>query len=95
MDGDPYGTDVDRLRCNAFDHPEQLKKMKLDSTGKRARRDWRIPVYGALAAVLVFLPLLISSNTDVLYLFLIVPGLALMGICVLELRRHASSPCEP
>jgi hypothetical protein len=83
VNGDPYGTDADRLRCSAFDYPEQLNKMKPDSTGKGAPLDWRMPVYGALAAVLVFLPLLISSNTDVLYLFVIVPGLALMGICVL------------
>ncbi|HVA72269.1 MAG TPA: hypothetical protein VNF02_04085 [Candidatus Limnocylindrales bacterium] len=81
--GNPYGTDVDRLRCDAFDYPEQLNKMRPDSTSKRAQTDWRMPVYGALAAALVFLPLLISSNTDVLYLFVIVPGLALMGICVL------------
>jgi hypothetical protein len=56
--------------------------MKSDSTSKRDRLGWRMPVYGALAAILVSLPLLISSIED-LYFFLIMPGLALMGICVL------------
>ena len=42
-----------------------------------------MPIYAALAAVLVFLPLVISSNADVLYLFVIVPGLVVIGICVL------------
>jgi hypothetical protein len=44
---------------------------------------WRMPVYAASAAVLVFVPLLMSPNTDVLYLFVIVPCLFLTGICVL------------
>lgn len=44
---------------------------------------WRMPMYSAFAAVVVFLPLLISENTDVLYLFLIVPILAIISICVL------------
>jgi hypothetical protein len=44
---------------------------------------WRMPTYAALAAVLVFLPLVISSNTDVLHIFVIVPGLALIGIGLL------------
>lgn len=39
--------------------------------------------FGALAAVIVCLPSLISSNTDVLYIFLIGPGLVFTGICVL------------
>jgi hypothetical protein len=57
--------------------------MKSDSTSKRDQLGWRMPIYAALAAVLVFLPLVISSNTDVLYFFVIVPGLVLIGICVL------------
>ena len=44
---------------------------------------WRIPTYAVLTAVLVFLPLLISSDSDVLYLFLIIPALFITGICVL------------
>jgi hypothetical protein len=57
--------------------------MKSNSTSKKDQLGWRMPIYAALAAVLVFLPLVISSNTDVLYLFVIVPGLILIGICVL------------
>jgi hypothetical protein len=57
--------------------------MKSDSTSKRDQLGWRMPIYAALAAVLVFLPLVISSNADVLYLFVIVPGLVVIGICVL------------
>jgi RsiW-degrading membrane proteinase PrsW (M82 family) len=57
--------------------------MKSDSTSKRDQLGWRMPIYAALPAVLVFLPVLISSNTDVLYLFVIVPALVLIGICVL------------
>jgi hypothetical protein len=57
--------------------------MKSDPISKRDQLRWRMPMYAALAAVLVFLPQVISSNTDVLYLFVIVPGLVLIGICVL------------
>jgi hypothetical protein len=39
--------------------------------------------FGALAAVIVCLPFLITSNTEVPYIFLIGPGLAFTGICVL------------
>ena len=57
--------------------------MKSDSASQRNQLDWRMPIYAALAAVLVFLPLVIRSNTDVLYIFVIVPGLVLIGSCVL------------
>jgi hypothetical protein len=57
--------------------------MKPDSRSEGARFGWRMLVYGPSAAVIIFLPLLISSNTDVLYIFLIVPALAFTGICVL------------
>lgn len=57
--------------------------MKANSKSERNRFSWRMPLYGASVAVLVVLPLLISENTDVLYLFLIVPCLAIIGICVL------------
>jgi hypothetical protein len=40
-------------------------------------------VYSVLAAVLIFLPLLTRSDTDVLYLFVVVPGCFVVGICVL------------
>lgn len=57
--------------------------MKADSRSEGARLGWRMPVYGALAAVLIFMPLLISSSSEVLYWFLIVPALAFTGLCVL------------
>ena len=57
--------------------------MKAGSRSEGARFGWRMPVYGALAAVLIFVPLLISSSIDVLYWFLILPALAFTGLCVL------------
>jgi hypothetical protein len=51
--------------------------------GERSQLGWRMLMYTVLAAVLVFLPLLMSPNMDVLYLFGIVPGFFLIGICVL------------
>jgi hypothetical protein len=57
--------------------------MKSDSTSKTDQLGWRMPIYAALAAVLVFLPLLMSSDTEVLYLFFIVPAFFIIGICVL------------
>ena len=44
---------------------------------------WRTLGYAALAPVLVLLPLLISPNTDALYLFVVMPGVFLIGICLL------------
>ena len=49
--------------------------------GEKSQPGWRTLIYAVLAAVLIFLPLLMSSNTDVLYLFVIVPGFILIGIC--------------
>ncbi len=83
VNADRYGTDVYRLRCNAFNLQEQLNKMKSDSTSERDQLGWQMPMYAVLAAVIVFLPSLISSKTEVLYIFVIVPGLALISICVL------------
>jgi hypothetical protein len=50
---------------------------------ERSQLGWRMPMYAVLAAVLVFLPQLMSSNTDVLYLFVIVPGFFLIGTIAL------------
>ncbi len=83
VNADRYGTDVYRLRCNAFNLQEQLNKMKSDSTSERDQLGWQMPMYAVLAAVIVFLPSLISSKTEVLYIFVIVPRLALISICVL------------
>lgn len=44
---------------------------------------WRVLRYAVLAPVLLLLPLLMSPNTDVLYLFVIMPGVFLIGICLL------------
>jgi hypothetical protein len=60
-----------------------MKGMEPDSRSEGARFGWRMPAYGALAAVLIFVPRLISSSMEVLYWFLILPGLAFLGICVL------------
>jgi hypothetical protein len=40
-------------------------------------------MYAVLAVVLDFLPLLMSSDTDVLYLFVIAPGCLVISICAL------------
>ena len=50
---------------------------------EKSQLGWRMPMYAVLAAVLVFLPQLMSSNTDLLYLFVIVPGFFLIGIIAL------------
>src|SRR6185437_8083680 len=57
--------------------------MKSGSIDKRDQLGWRMPICAALAAALVFLPLVISPNADAVYLFVIVPGLVLTVICVL------------
>lgn len=57
--------------------------MKSDSASQRDRFNWVKPIYAAVAAILVFLPLLISSSTDFLYIFVIVPGMALIAACAL------------
>jgi hypothetical protein len=53
---------------------------------KAAENRWfalRPHFYAILAAIFVFLPLLIVSNLDVLYLFIVVPILLIIGLCVL------------
>lgn len=57
--------------------------MKPDAASERGKFRWRKPICAALAAILVLLPQLISSNADILYLFVIMPGLALIGVCLL------------
>ena len=55
-------------------------------TDKAAENRWhdlRPHLYAILAAIIVFLPLLIVSNLDVLYLFIVVPILLIIGLCVL------------
>ena len=55
-------------------------------TDKPAENRWldlRPHLYAILAAIVVFLPLLIVSNLDVLYLFIVVPILLIIGLCVL------------
>ncbi len=42
-----------------------------------------MPLYAALAAVLVFLPSVISSKTDATYVFLVLPILVVVCICAL------------
>jgi hypothetical protein len=54
-----------------------------DKAAESHRLDWRGPLYVILAAIVVFIPLVINQNTDVLYLFLVVPGILIMGLCVL------------
>jgi hypothetical protein len=55
-------------------------------TGKATesrRLDWQAPLYTILAAVIVFIPLVISPDLDVLYFFIVLPCLIIMGLCVL------------
>jgi hypothetical protein len=55
-------------------------------TDKPAENRWldlRPHLYALLAAIVVFLPLLIVSNLDVLYLFIVIPILLIIGLCVL------------
>lgn len=50
---------------------------------KRSLLGWQMLGYAVLAPVLVLLPLLLSPSTDALYLFVIMPGVFLIGICLL------------
>ena len=55
-------------------------------TDKAAESRWldlRPHLSALLAAIVVFLPLLIVSNLDVLYLFIVAPILLIFGFCVL------------
>jgi len=54
-----------------------------DKAAESRRLDWRAPLYGILAAIIVFIPVVINENIDVLYLFIVAPGLFIMGLCVL------------
>ena len=52
------------------------------SAGSRQLVLWPC-LYAILAAIAVFTPLLIVSNLDVLYLFIVAPVLLIAGVCVL------------
>ena len=54
-----------------------------DKTSETRWLDLRPHLYAILAAIVVFLPLLIVSNLDVLYLFIVAPVLIIIGFCVL------------
>jgi hypothetical protein len=60
-----------------------IKALGADKIAGGGQLGWRMPMCAALAAVLVFIPLVINPNTDFLYLFLIVPGLLVLGVCAL------------
>ena len=50
---------------------------------ERSLLGWRMLKYAILAPILVLLPLLVSPNADALYLFVIMPGVLFIGICLL------------
>lgn len=51
---------------------------------KRSRVGWRTAGYPLLIAFIVFIPLIIQqSGVDILYIFLVLPALIVMGISVL------------
>ena len=54
-----------------------------DKDPESPRPDLRPYLYSICAAIFVFIPLLIVSTLDVLYLFIIVPVLLIIGLCVL------------
>jgi hypothetical protein len=54
-----------------------------DKVAENRWLDLRPHLYAILAALVVFLPLLMVSNLDVLYLFIVVPILLIIGLCVL------------
>ncbi len=57
--------------------------VKGDRVDEGSLHGLRMLMWAALAAVLICLPLLISSGADFLYLFVIVPSIFVTGICVL------------
>jgi hypothetical protein len=55
--------------------------------------DWRVPFFAILVAIIAFIPVVISHIFDVLYIFLVVPALILVGVCVLvyaAVRKNVS-----
>jgi hypothetical protein len=54
-----------------------------DKPMESRRLDWQMFLYATLAAIAVFIPLLISENIDFLYLFFIMPGLIILGLSAL------------
>jgi hypothetical protein len=62
-----------------------------DKVAEIRRLDLRPYLYAILAAMVVFIPLLIVSYLDVLYLFVVAPVLLIIGFCVLiyaAIRRN-------
>jgi len=58
--------------------------MDAPKASEGSRLGWRMPFCGALAAVLLFVPLIVSiSGTLVFYVFAIAPSLIVTGVCVL------------
>src|SRR5579862_5282981 len=64
------------------------------TSSRTAQKKWRLPLYAVLAAWIVFFPLVVHpSGTDILYIFAVVPGLSIAGICALiyaAVRRNVS-----
>jgi hypothetical protein len=54
-----------------------------DKAAESRRLDLRPSLYAIVAAIVVFIPLLIASNLDVLYLFFVAPILLVAGLVVL------------
>jgi hypothetical protein len=62
-----------------------------DKRAEHLRLTWREPLYGIVAAIVVFIPLVMDLNTDVLYTFIIAPILLILGLGVLlyaAIRKH-------
>jgi hypothetical protein len=54
-----------------------------DKTAENRRRDWLSLLYTILVATVVFIPLVITQDVDVLYFFVLLPGFLIIGLCVL------------
>jgi hypothetical protein len=54
-----------------------------DKAAESRGLDWQAPLYAILAAAIVFIPLVISPDLDVLYFIIVLPCLIILGLCVL------------
>lgn|SRR5579862_1574010 len=63
-----------------------------DKTAENRWLGWRAPVFSTIAAIVVFIPLVISENADVLYLFFVAPGLFIIGLIALIYAAVRKNP---
>lgn len=64
----------------------------IENAAENRRLDWRAPVFSIVVAIIVFFPLVMSENEDLLYLFFVAPGLFIMGLAALIYAAVRKNP---